>query len=113
MNRKKVEDSVINYYATSGLIIFLPVGLYIIFGATMYQWLEKLSIVDSYYYVIVTLSTVGYGDIVPKTDAGKIFTIFFIIFGIAIFSSLISTLVNRAKARREHRQMLRSEKKKA
>lgn len=110
MSKSNVEESETSFYTKSGLIVFLPVVAYIVFGATMYQWLEKFSVVNSYYFVVITLSTIGYGDVVPTTDAGKIFTIFFIIFGLALFSSLIATIVARSKARRERRQEKRASK---
>jgi len=98
---KETDNTDVEYYAQTGSKIFLVAGLYIVFGATMYQWLGEMSIVDSYYFVVVTLATVGYGDITPHTAAGKVFTIFYIIFGLAIFSALITNIVKRARERRE------------
>ncbi len=43
---------------------------------------EKISIVDGLYWVISTVTTVGYGDIVFKSDLGRIFSIFVQLFGI-------------------------------
>jgi hypothetical protein len=103
MSENSQVESHTSYYTKNGLIVFLPVILYIVFGATMYQWIEGFRPIDSYYFVVITLSTIGYGDIYPHTDLGKIFTIFFVIIGLALFSGLISTLVNRAKARKERR----------
>ena len=92
-----------SYYTKNGMIVFAPIVMYVVFGATMYQWLEGFRVIDSYYFVVITLSTIGYGDLYPKTDPGKIFTIFYVIIGLAIFSGLITTLVNRARIRKEHR----------
>lgn len=99
----ELKDSAFSYYTQNGFIVFGPIIAYIILGASIYQWLEGFSVVDSYYFVVITLSTIGYGDISPQTDAGKIFTIFFVIIGLAMFSTLISTIVGRAKSRREKR----------
>jgi Na+/melibiose symporter-like transporter len=107
----EAEESAFNYYTQNGMIVFGPIILYIILGASIYQWLEKFSVVDSYYFVVITLSTIGYGDISPHTNAGKIFTIFFVIIGLAMFSTLISTIVTRAgkrKEKRAHRRTLGS-----
>ena len=52
-----------------------------IFG---YMALEDLSIYDAIYLVVTTISTVGYGDITPKTKAGRCFTVFLIIFGVVL-----------------------------
>lgn len=39
---------------------------------------------ETFYFIVVTLSTVGYGDIYPKTDYGKVFTMFIIVYTIII-----------------------------
>jgi len=51
-------------------------------GIIGFACIEHLSWLDAIYVTITTLSTVGYGDVVPTTVAGKIFTIFFIVSGV-------------------------------
>jgi voltage-gated potassium channel len=63
--------------------------LYVVFGATTYHYIEGFRWLDSYYFVVVSLATVGYGDITPHTDLGKLFTIFYLVGGIGIFATLI------------------------
>ncbi len=48
--------------------------------------------VEALYFTIVTISTVGYGDIVPVTDLGRIFAIILIISGLSIFLSAVTVL---------------------
>jgi voltage-gated potassium channel len=64
-------------------------------GTIFYHFVENLSWLDSYYFSVVTLTTVGYGDIVPHTAAGKIFTTFYLMFGIGIITAFISYSVRR------------------
>jgi hypothetical protein len=45
--------------------------LVIAVGSGGYVWLEDLSAVDAFYFTTVLLTSVGYGDVVPVTDAGK------------------------------------------
>jgi len=90
-------------YAKFGARIGLIAALYIVFSATVFHYLEGWAWLDSFYFVVVTLSTVGYGDISPKTDLGKLFTIFFIILGIVIFSAAITNITTKARKRREKR----------
>ncbi len=69
-------------------------------GAVFYHIVEDLSWLDSIYFCVVTLATVGYGDITPQTDVGKIFTIFYILIGVGIIASTASYLL-RYVARHE------------
>ena len=52
--------------------------------------------VNALYFIIVTLSTVGYGDFSPTTIQGRVFTLFIIIVGIVVFTTVISELVEHA-----------------
>ena len=45
------------------------------------------------YFIMVTISTVGYGDIAPKTDLGRILMTFFIIGGLAFFAAILPELI--------------------
>lgn len=80
--------------------ILLVVLLLIIGGAIFYRHVEGLSWLDSIYFCVITLTTVGYGDITPHTDAGKIFTIFYILFGVAIIASSLSYLLKSSVMKR-------------
>jgi len=66
-------------------------------GVAGFMVFEKLSFPDAVYLAVVTISTVGYGDIVPKTPAGRWFTCLFIIIGVGMayytFSLVISMSV--------------------
>lgn len=72
---------------------FAIIGL----GTVVYRNLEGWSWIDSLYFSVVTLTTVGYGDFSPTTDAGKLFTIFYILVGIGIILSFIDTLHHHYK----------------
>lgn len=61
-------------------------------GTLTYHYLEGWSVIDSLYFSVVTLTTIGYGDFSPKTDGGKIFTIIYIIVGIGMILSFINTI---------------------
>lgn len=61
-------------------------------GTITYRLLEKWDWVDCLYFSVVTLTTVGYGDIAPTTTGGKIFTIFYIILGLGIILNFIEII---------------------
>jgi voltage-gated potassium channel len=72
-------------------------------GTIGFHYLEGWGFVDSFYYTVTTLSTVGFGDYAPKTTEGKFFTIFIIIFGVGtmLYSfGLISEIVIEGRLRR-------------
>jgi len=52
------------------------------------------SYLDAIYWALVTISTVGYGDISPVTEIGKIISMFGIVFGIAMISFVTSVMVS-------------------
>ncbi|MAU54154.1 MAG: potassium channel protein [Roseovarius sp.] len=59
-------------------------------GATVFfRYVEGWSWIDSYFFTVVTLSTVGYGNLVPVTVVGKIATTVLIISGLGIFAVAI------------------------
>ncbi|MFH0868135.1 MAG: potassium channel family protein [Candidatus Woesearchaeota archaeon] len=60
------------------------VVILLVLGTIVYMNLENWSAVDALYFSVSTLSTVGYGDLYPTTDASKLFTAFYIIIGVAI-----------------------------
>lgn len=65
-------------------------------GGTMcYQWIEGWSAVDALYFCVATLTTVGYGDLTPATDLGKLFTVGYITTGIGLFVSFATLIAQR------------------
>ncbi|HSE60999.1 MAG TPA: potassium channel family protein [Candidatus Saccharimonadales bacterium] len=74
------------------VIIFGILLLVWAIGSVFYHLVEGLSYVDALYFTAVTLTTVGYGDLAPQTDAGKIFTAIYAFVGIGIFLGFAATL---------------------
>jgi len=66
--------------------------LILLIGTVTYHFLEGWNYLDSLYFSVVTLTTIGYGDFAPKTDLGKLFTIAYILLGIGIILGFINTV---------------------
>lgn len=64
----------------------------IIFTIAIYLLDSSLGLFDSLWYVIVTLTTVGYGDVTPTTVPAKIVSILLLILGICVFSILTGAI---------------------
>lgn len=66
----------------------------ILFVGTMFYWrIEEWSFIDSLYFSVMTLSTIGYGDLTPTTDFSKMFTVVFTLIGVAAFAAVGGKLV--------------------
>lgn len=53
-------------------------------GTVVYHQIEGWSWTTSFYFTVCTLTTVGYGDVVPTTDTSRLFTAFFALAGVSI-----------------------------
>lgn len=66
--------------------------LLILSGGLFYRWAEGWTFLDAIYFSVITLSTVGYGDLYPVTPIGKVFTIMYILVGIGVFVTLVTLM---------------------
>ncbi|KAI9316871.1 hypothetical protein BX666DRAFT_205904 [Dichotomocladium elegans] len=87
------------------LICTLMVLLYN--GMAAFQYCEatfahtSYSILDSLYFVMVTLSTVGYGDITVQTEAGRVVVMLIILTSLAVLPSLVADVLETMRKRNE------------
>ena len=83
--------------------LFTLVVIVLALGTTFYHLEEGWSWLDSLYFSVITLTTVGYGDMTVQTAGGKIFTIVYLFFGIGILLAFINAVAHHAliESRRE------------
>jgi len=72
-----------------GVVAYGAVGSY----ALRNQFVDLQTVGDSIYFVIVTIATVGYGDITPLSPEAKWFTLSVIIFGTGAFTAAIGAII--------------------
>ena len=75
------------------ILAIFAVLLVIVMGVVGYMSFIGLDMVDALYFTIITLSSVGYGDIHPETLEAKVFTIFFVLLGVSVFLYALSVLL--------------------
>lgn len=66
--------------------------LYMLIGATMYYISEDWEFFESFYFVFVSISTIGLGDFVPKHPIYMLFSIIYLIFGLSLTSMCINVV---------------------
>jgi voltage-gated potassium channel len=77
-------------------------------GMIVYHFVEKFNWLDAYYFSVVTLATVGYGDFTPHTNFGKVFTTFYIFVGVGIITTFISATMRRREFKYHERKSNKS-----
>ena len=87
MLKNDYEHPFTKIYFTFGLILLIVAS-----GVAGFMWIEHYSALDALYMTVITISTVGYREVQPLSDAGKIFDILLIITNIGLFTYFISTL---------------------
>lgn len=81
-------------------VALFAVVMVIAIGGSMY--LEGLSLLDAIYFSIVTVATVGYGDIAPVTPAGKILALLIIFTGVSTFLAVAANATELFLSRRDN-----------
>src|SRR5438270_13679455 len=93
-------------------LAFTLLAIVIVVGVAGYMLINGWSFLDSFYMVIITISTVGYTEVHPQAQAGRIFTSALIVVGVATmlygFGVFAETLADNAFGRyRRDRQLQR------
>jgi voltage-gated potassium channel len=84
------------------MLLALVVSL-LVSGTTFFTLVEGWSVLDSFYFSVTTLTTVGFGDPAPATAAGKIFTIVYIFVGLGVIGGFINVLAKNTFASKKNR----------
>ena len=82
--------------------LYLVVFTVLLFVGTIgFMFIENLSFVDSIYFSVVTMATVGYGDIHPQSAVGKILALILIVGGVGTFLGVVASITDIFLKRRE------------
>lgn len=78
----------------SFLYAFIALTMVMVAGVEAFVRLEGLSYLDAMWLATVSITTVGYGDVVPKTLPGRVVTMLLIVSGVGLFTYVLSTLLS-------------------
>ena len=92
LNASFTSDSYVNYFESNRGVFFAFLNLLVYFVLAVFAysyWFEHWTVIDSLYFAVCTFTTVGFGDLFPSSDACRLFTIFFAIYGIFILGFFV------------------------
>ncbi len=76
--------------------LFVSVLVALVTGTLFYSTVEGWPLIDSLYFSVVTLTTVGFGDLVPTKPVSKVFTIVYVLVGVGLLAALLRWIVRRS-----------------
>ena len=83
-----------------GRLSVVSVATLIVGGSIFYRIAEGWSWVDSLYFTVITLTTVGYGDLSPSGPGSKLFTVVLILAGVGSILAFLDLVVRRTAQRK-------------
>jgi len=103
--------------AHAAVAVTTVTGLLLV-GTLVFHYLEDWTLLESFYFTVATLTTVGYGDLVPTSDISRVFTAFYILAGVALgvaalgligasYVEIIERRMSERESRREKRLLER------
>ncbi len=73
-------------------VLLLACMLIALTQASVFALLEGWAFLDAFYFSVVSMATVGFGDLAPTTMLGKLFCMVFLVIGIGIFVLTVSSI---------------------
>lgn len=83
-----------NISTHQNVVVLLLVLSYLGAAILVFHFIDDWPVVDCVYYAMVIVTTIGYGDLVPATSAGKAATIFFTFYGICMIGIALGKLAS-------------------
>ncbi|MEL7530093.1 MAG: potassium channel family protein [Bacteroidota bacterium] len=102
--RKRLKLSIEVFIAISSLLGWISVG------TILFHRLEPWTWIQSFYFSVVTITTVGFGDLTPSTELSRLFTAIYILIGVSIGIVTLSIMGSSILKYREVRYHKREEK---
>ncbi|VDO24880.1 unnamed protein product [Onchocerca flexuosa] len=72
--------------------IYILLFGYVIIASYLISWIEGWSIYDGLYFIIISMLTIGFGDLVPRNQSFILLTLFIVLFGLILATSFIDVV---------------------
>jgi len=96
-------NRIIHLFIAAGLIIF--VGTFLMYSVESNEPNSEIkTLLDALWWCVATVTTVGYGDVVPVSNTGRIVALFYMFFGISMIAILMSVITNTFYKRKFEKQ---------
>jgi voltage-gated potassium channel len=89
----------------AGRVLIIGALAIVATGTVFYTVVEGWRVIDSLYFTVITLTTIGYGDFSPTRDISKIFTIFFVVAGVSFILGLLNFVIGRTVKDRTEKKL--------
>jgi len=93
-----------DFHFLSGLLTFVIAS-----GTLIFSWVEGWELFDSLYFSVITITSIGYGDMAPVTILGRSLTMIYVFLGLGILFSFINLITYQSM--RHHMEQKKEEKK--
>lgn len=67
---------------------------YLVLGVAVYKWQTDWTLLECMYYCVITLTSVGFGDLTPETDGLRLFTSAYILAGVGVLGTALGEAVS-------------------
>jgi voltage-gated potassium channel len=81
----------------------LVAGALVLVGTIFYWQLEDWTVIEALYFSVLTLTTVGFGDLTPTSEGAQIFTIAYVLIGLGVFVALLTSVAEQFLRQRAER----------
>jgi voltage-gated potassium channel Kch len=80
------------YRLVQGILFYIAIWAFILIGGVIFSAIEGWSYQNAHWYCFITLTTIGYGDFVPKTPAGRALCCLYILGGIGLLAAFFGLI---------------------
>ncbi|MFZ2969804.1 MAG: potassium channel family protein [Minisyncoccia bacterium] len=100
-----IHEKITGVKPPPGFLASFCVFIFLLFvGMIFYSYSEKWGYIDSLYFSVITLATVGYGNLHPTNPMSKIFTIFYVLIGVGL-ALYVATSLSRSIVEGKEKQI--------